>query len=134
MTIAALSRPVLPDDILSAVLTLAARHRGDPRFTFRAHDSIMQGVFRDLTGRFESLRAYFVFSDSGPEPYSPALNDAFARLQLAGLIGRQNPDYEYVFLRPAADEYYESELKPRLTPDLQAQLDEIAKAFAERTV
>lgn len=123
-------RPVLADDVLGAVLTLAARQCAK-RLEFRAHDSTLQGVFRDLAGRFEYLRRYFVFSDSGPEFYSPTLNESFARLQLAGLIGRQNPDYEIVFLRPAADDYYKHVLEPTLDEPTRTQLQEIATAFVQ---
>src|SRR6266700_16520 len=98
---------ILPDHILSAVLALAKQElvKNDPsktRLAFRSHNFQFQEIFNELrqTDKYSLLDA-FVFSDIGPEPYSPALNESVSRLQLSGLIGRENPDYEVVFLRPA---------------------------------
>lgn len=121
---------LLPDDVLSAILALAEQARGK-RLEFRAHDSKLQQVFRDLAEQFEYVRSHFVFSDSGPERFSPTLNESFARLQLAGLIGRQNPDYEVVFLRPGAGSYYAQVLEPDLNPSAKEQLQQIANAFIQ---
>jgi hypothetical protein len=73
----------------------------------------------------------FVFSDSGPEPYSPALSESVSRLQLSGLIGRENPDYEVVFLRDAADKFFDDVLKNEFGDQL-GQLAEIASRFLEK--
>ncbi len=121
---------VRADDVLAAILALAERASGK-HLEVRAHDSNLQKIFRDLVKRFDYLRPHFVFSDSGPELYSPTLNESFARLQLAGLIGRQNPDYEVMFLRPAAMEYYSQMLEPKLDAEAKKALDEIAKAFVQ---
>ncbi len=97
---------ILPDHILSAVLALAQdqfhEKTGKDRLAFRSHDYQLQEIFSDLrkTNKYPLLDA-FVFSDSGPEPYSPALNESVSRLQLSGLIGRENPDYEVVFVQPS---------------------------------
>src|SRR5208282_2972899 len=107
---------ILPDHILSAVLTLAKRelerNSKKDRLAFRSHDFQLQDIFNGLrkTGKYSILDA-FVFSDTGPEPYSPALSESVSRLQLSGLIGRENPDYEVVFLRPAADRFFDEVLK-----------------------
>ncbi|MBZ5613025.1 MAG: hypothetical protein LAO23_03370 [Acidobacteriia bacterium] len=121
---------VLPDHILAAVLTLAKRERNEQRFAFRSHDFQLQEIFSQLqkTGNYPILEA-FVFSDSGPEPYSPALNESVSRLQLSGLIGRENPDYEVVFLRDAADKFYDEVLSFEFgAPEIQ-QLTNIASQF-----
>lgn len=129
---------ILPDHVLSAVLTLAkrallARDPTQTRLAFRGHDFRLQGIFNDLreTGRYPILSA-FVFSDSGPEPYSPALNESVSRLQLSGLIGRENPDYEIVFLRQAADRFFDEVLRPGLGESEIQQLTEIASKFLDR--
>src|SRR5688572_24034218 len=110
-----------PDDALSAILALAQREMSTRRLEFRAHDSQLQDLFRDIVANSELLRSVFVFSTSGPKPYSPDLNDAIAKLQLAGLLGRQNPDYQVIFLRPSAEKYFEVELEPHLTPAMKKE-------------
>lgn len=131
------SSHILPDHILSAVLTLARRSRTgsskETRLAFRSHDFQLQEIFSELqkTGRFPLLNE-FVFSDSGPEPYSPALNESVSRLQLSGLIGRENPDYEVVFLRPAAEKFFDEVLESRLGPKEKSELSEIATEFLKR--
>jgi len=128
----------LPDHVLSAVLTLAERElrskdSSKTRLAFRSHDFQLQEIFNQLrqSGKY-SLLEPFVFSDSGPEPYSPALNESVSRLQLSGLIGRENPDYEVVFLRPAADRFFEEVLGSEFDGDQRQQLAEIASRFLER--
>ena len=120
---------LLPDDVLSAVLTLAQRESRSDRFAFRGHDFDIQTIFSDLSSKFPVVRKYFVFSETGPVPYSPMLNESISRLQLSGLIGRENPDYEVLFLRPAADDYFENDLKGRLNADMLAELTEAAKVL-----
>jgi len=124
---------VLPDHILAAVLTLAKKESKQERFAFQSYDFQLQQVFNDLqkTGKYPLLDA-FVFSDSGPEPYSPVLNESVSRLQLSGLIGRENPDYEVVFLQDAADRFYDEVLSFEFgAPEIQ-QLTEIASQFFDR--
>jgi len=122
---------ILPDHILAAVLTLAKRERNEKRFAFRSYDFQLQGIFHELAGKYPILGAY-VFSDSGPEPYSPALNESVSRLQLSGLIGRENPNYEVVFLNDAADKFYDEVLSGKFDPSQQKQLSEIASEFLQR--
>jgi hypothetical protein len=129
---------ILPDHILAAVLTLAKKQlqEKDPhqkRLAFRSHDFQLQALFNELrkTGKYSILDA-FVFSDSGPEPYSPALNESVSRLQLSGLIGRENPNYEVVFLRDAADKFYAEVLSSEFDEHQRPQLSEIAAEFLKR--
>jgi hypothetical protein len=42
------------------------------------------------------------------------------------LIGRENPDYEVLFLRPAAEKFYEEALAGRLSDTDVAQLRGVA--------
>jgi hypothetical protein len=124
------SSPLLPDHVLSAILTLAKRESGVQRFAFRGHDFQLQEIFSDLTrsGKYPILQG-FVFSDNGPEPYSPVLNESVSKLQLSGLIGRENPDYEVLFLRPAAEKFYDETLAGRFSAPEIAQLRQVAGEF-----
>ena len=137
MATAAYSKPteLLPDDVLAAVLTLAKRKSGRDRLAFRGHDSDLQKFFRDLSKTCGSrLLDPFVFSDSGPEPYSPVLNECLSRLQLSGLVGRENPDYEVVFLRPSAEAYFTESLSNRFSKDEMEGLERIADCFLKLVV
>jgi len=129
---------ILPDHVLSAVLVLAEKKlagtsRERARLAFRSHDFQLQEIFRDLSkaNKYPILNA-FVFSEGGPEPYSPALNESVSRLQLSGLIGRENPDYEVVFVRPAADRFFTEVLKNSFNESEMGQLSEVATKFLER--
>ena len=121
------------DHVLAAILTLAKKRSGLPRLAFRGHDFELQEIFNDLsrTGKYPILRG-FVFSDSGPDPYSPVLNESVSKLQLSGLIGRENPDYKVLFLRPAAERYYDEVLAGRFAEEDQRQLAEVAREFLGR--
>jgi hypothetical protein len=120
-----------PDDVLGAILAIAKRESKRSHFGFRAHDSDFQSVVNSLSKEFPELSQVFVFSDSGPKPYSPVLSEAISRLQLAGLVGRENPDYEVIFLRPAAEEYYDKVLVKRLEAH-EERLQEIGRAFLSK--
>jgi|SRR5580658_1653876 hypothetical protein len=126
---------VLPDHILAAILTLAKRESlkrsKETRFAFHSDDSQLQEIFSDLQKDYRILDA-FVFSESGPEPYSPALEESVSRLQLSGLIGRENPDYEVVFLQPSADGFFDDVLTTEFDEPQREQLAKIASAFLKR--
>jgi hypothetical protein len=129
---------MLPDHVLSAVLVLAEKEFAKTnsegrRLAFRSHDYQLQEIFSDLrnTNKYSILDA-FVFSDSGPEPYSPALSESVSRLQLSGLIGRENPDYRVVFVQPAADRFYKEVLSKEFTQSDIKQLSDVASEFLKK--
>lgn len=121
---------ILPDDVLSAVLELAKREIGKERLAFPGHDEDLQRIFSELSqdSKFDLLRQ-FVFSNTGPRRYSPALSDSVSKLQLAGLLGRQNPDYEILFTTPSASRFYDEVLSRKFSAEQISQLREIAKKF-----
>ena len=128
------TRPaILPDHILAAILTLAKQQSTQDRLAFRSHDYQLQQIFDSLqrTKRYPILDA-FVFSDNGPEPYSPTLSESVSRLQLSGLIGRENPDYEVVFLRPAAEKFFDMVLKTEFDGDQLRDLTDVASEFLKQ--
>ncbi|MBI1955144.1 MAG: hypothetical protein HYS38_02010 [Acidobacteria bacterium] len=133
MAMSDISSRLLPDDVLSAILTIAKQELGkktEERFSFRGHDSKLQEIFYKLSEEIDSpLVKEFVFSDTGPTPYSPILNESVSRLQLSGLLGRENPDYDVLVLRPAADTYFREVLERRFTNEEKEQLKKIAKRF-----
>src|SRR5260370_10021647 len=122
---------ILPDHVLSAILTVAKRRKVPAgRFAFRGHYYALQRVFNELRRECNSaILDAFGFSDTGPVPYSPILNDSVSKLQLSGLIGRENPDYEVLFLRPAAEDFYDKFLSQQLSPGQMTELVQIADAF-----
>lgn len=117
-----------PDDLLSAIFVLAERKKGEP-LRFQGHDFDLQQIFGKLSGKHPILEKNYIFSNNGPLPYSPILNDSISRLQLSGLIGRENPDYHWVFLRPSAEAYFSQSLEPNLDENLKTELSDAAEAF-----
>lgn len=134
MATAALAR-ILPDDILTAILELARRESGREHLSFRGHDDDLQKIFFELASdpKYDLLQE-FVFSSAGPRPYSPTLSDSVSKLQLAGLLGRRNPDYEVVFTTPSAQKFYDAVLSQRFSTTQTEQLRDIAKKFLSRTI
>jgi hypothetical protein len=126
---AQLPAALLPDDVLTAILVLAKRFSKQDRMAFRGHDSALQKVFQTLSEEFPNDLKPFVFSDSGPEPYSPVLSESISRLQLSGLVGRENPDYEVIFLRSSAERYFDEDLKRRFSPEDLDHLESLAERF-----
>jgi hypothetical protein len=121
---------ILPDDVLSAVLELARREIGKDRLAFPGHDEDLQRIFSELSqdSKYDLLRQ-FVFSSAGPRRYSPALSDSVSKLQLAGLLGRQNPDYEILFTTPSAIRFYDEVLSRKFSKGQIGQLREVAVKF-----
>lgn len=129
----ATSARLLPDDILAAILELARQEVHRESFAFRGHDEDLQRIFLDLSKDNQSgLLRQFVFSTFGPHRYSPALSDSVSKLQLAGLLGRQNPDYEILFTTPSTTAYYDEILSKKFSADEIRQLHEIAKEFVSK--
>jgi len=122
---------LLPDDILLAIFAMAQEESGQSYFRFQGHDFDLQHIFRSLTEESPLLREYFVFSSGGPMPYSPSLTESVSRLQLSGIVGRENPEYEFLFVKPAAMEYLKR-LEPKLGNTAIDELKKVAKAFLER--
>jgi len=121
---------LLADDVLTGVFALAKAASRKERLAFRGHDSALQEIFLGIQQRLHpALLKDFVFSDSGPKPYCPILSESISRLQLSGLVGRENPDYEVVFLRPSAESYFDEVLKKRFSREDLAQLEQIATEF-----
>lgn len=119
------------DDILVAIFALAKRQAGLD--SFRAHDFKLQEVMHDLSGdpSLPLLQDYFVFSDAGPIPFSPSLTESMSRLQLSGLVGRANPEFVAVLIKPAAESYYDEVLKASLTEEQSKQLERAADKFSQ---
>ena len=92
-------------------------------------------IVRDY--RFSYLKKLFVFSDSGPIPFCPILQEALEHLQLAGILcwpDRQEPNI--MRLNPSAELYYENDLTSTGSNRLPLQdiqtSQEIARALVRR--
>ncbi|GEM_PF-2604882 len=102
------------DDILLSILVLAARISGNSELSLPVDE--LQGLIREFRGGAEGvILRCFVFSDSGPVPFSPTLEESIGRLSLGGLVSRydtQNP--EILRINPAGEEYFQKEIQPHL--------------------
>jgi len=129
--IGSLKKTVDPDDALGAIFALTStRSKKD---TFRAHNQDLQRIFYNIVEEegSEFLKERFIFSTSGPTPYSPALSEAMTRLQLSGLIGKDNPDYVNINIKPAANKYFEEILKNLLTESDIKELERATDSFVK---
>lgn len=138
-------RRVFPEDVLAALLDYAARAREEPGGPeaeearhFKTYDFDLQEIFAELTSQYDVLNRYFLFTTSGPEPFSPALNNALSELQLGGVIARQNPEYQVLVLKRTGHEYVEEELQGVLEEEFSdedmAQLRQAAHDFNDRVL
>jgi hypothetical protein len=123
----------LPDDILGAILELARLETHGKRLAFRGHDVDLQRIFHELSQNPDyGLLRQFVFSSSGPRPYSPALSDSVSKLQLGGLLARENPDYEVLVVTSPATRFYKEVLSRQFSTAEMDQLRQIAKDFLSK--
>ena len=125
---------IMPDDTLVALLVRAAHlseEKGHKKedFRFPATDSKLQDIFYALSQTPEGTEVLreFVFSHKRLRPYSPLLTEVVSRLQLSGLIGRENPDFRVAFLRKGSSEY-----AAQITNLDRTKIDALAQAFLER--
>lgn len=106
---------VLASDILAAIFVNLKRHCEKRQLFMKVDYNKFQRIFYELMLRDpesrQCLRNYFVFSDSGPAPFSPLLQKAIAELQLGGIIcwpNTQEPDV--MRLNPSAEDWYDKVL------------------------
>lgn len=130
-------RRVFAEDVLVALLYFAVQEReGDDLREFKSYDFDLQAIFSSLTEEYPVLKKYFLFSKSGPKPFSPALNNALSELQLGGLIARQNPEYQVLVVKPTAQRYVQDHLLEVLEDELSGEelqdLQRAAHDFEER--
>lgn len=117
-------------DVLNAVFVLAERKKGCPkcgRLEFRAPEYELQKIFRHLGNKFEaSPLSVFVYSNSGPEPYSPILGEALTHLIASGFVVNFSGITQ---IRPAAGKDFEAEGKSKFDNKELLELEIIAEAF-----
>lgn len=111
-------------DILCSILVAASQKSGTRTFTVRHID--FQRIFKNSVN---PLMKEVVFSDSGPEPFSPVLDDSLNHLILSGLTcypDIQHP--EQMLIKPSAFEYAR-ELDRSFSPTEKEQVDRLADDF-----
>lgn len=123
---------VFPGDRLCTVLVLAKRRLNSKDFSLKAHDYDLQRIFYRIDRQTRG-KTGFVFSNSGPVPYSPDLEEDITWLQFSGLTGRpdlQSP--EILVLKPQGEAYFNEVLTKRMGKRGIERLERIAGLFAER--
>ena len=123
---------LFPGDRLCAILVFAQRKLGRKSVAFKARDYDLQRIFYRID-RQTRRGSGFVFSNSGPEPYSPQLEEDLTYLQFSGLTSRpdlQNP--EILVLKPYTEDYFDKVLTRRLGESKLKKLEKIAGLFVNR--
>lgn len=114
------------EDILLALL-VHATDRGTQPLTAHGSD-IQNAIYAMSTNKqYASLLTGFVFSSSGPIPYSPAVEDALGRLSTSGMVYRENPRWERLRVTPAAVRFYDE----RLAKEIGASIGSAAEEFKQ---
>lgn len=124
-----------PSDVLCVILVemdrWASVKNGGRKCVFRAHDYVFQRKFAKLQKEYDILNC-FVFSDSGPEPYSTGLENAFTVLSVSGFLHRYDSGNPEPFaVSEATWEYYVHELLP-LDRETGRQSKEIAERLLKK--
>lgn len=111
-------------DTLCLILVAASQKSGTRTFTIRHID--FQRIFKNSTN---PLIKEVIFSDSGPEHFSPILDASLNQLIFAGLTGCPDIQYpEQIFIKPSAFEYA-MELSRSLSQAEKKQVDRLADEF-----
>ena len=104
---------VYASDILIAILVNLKKSCNTRQLFLKAGSYDFQKIFWEIlqNPQFEYLRKMtFVYSDSGPEPFCPILQESIEHLQLSGMLNW--PDLnepEIMRINPSAEEYYTQE-------------------------
>lgn len=111
-------------DFLCLMLVLAGQKSRTRTFSVRHID--FQRIFKNSTNL---LMKEVIFSDSGPEPFSPILDYSLSHLIFAGLTGCPDIQYpEQMFIKPAAFEYAQV-LRAKLSQTETREVEKLAEEF-----
>ena len=117
---AAEAPPYVPDDVVAGVLSFLKVN-------------LITGNAEPIHRTLSRLRANhavlqdFTFSSTTRYPFSRLLEEVLTRLQLARVIGMDNPDYDRYRINTSAKKIIQDEVvKRRFTEDERRQLEEIA--------
>ncbi len=114
-------------DILFTIVAMMGEEaikEGRDRVVFRAHNYEWQEIIRRFQLKYPLLNC-FVFSDRGPELFSPVLDGAL----LVNLQRFDAGDWEVFVVKQQNLDYFNKEIKPRLTQDELRQAAQIAEEF-----
>lgn len=127
-----LDSPVIrASDIFLGILVNLSKKFVDPQklLSLRCHGFRLQGIFSRLKMADQKYKVMepFVFSDAGPEPYCPILQESVDHLVLGGCISRPFVnDWEVLVLLPAGEKFFEELGKQRFSPEELAEIEDIA--------
>src|SRR3989344_9013091 len=111
-------------DILCLMLVVASQKSGTKTFAVRHID--FQRIFKNP---IHPLMDEVIFSDHGPEPFSPVLDDSLNHLILSGLTGYPDIQHpEQMLVKSSAFEYAR-ELDKTFSLAEKEQLNRLADKF-----
>ena len=122
---------IYASDVFLGILVNLSKKFADPQklLSIRAHNSRLQGIFYSLkmADQKYDVMEPFVFSDSGPFPYCPVLEEAINQLILGGCISYPfTTDWEVIVLLPAGEKFFEEEGGDRFCKEELEEIEDIA--------
>lgn len=114
------------DDVVGAVLSEAGVE------LFTGDTPTIHRTFFDLRDKFPILSKVLIFSTKHIHPFSRQLEDALGNLELARVIGMENPDYDTYIIKSAGQEFIRAHILPLFDKNDRDQISEIAKIFAQK--
>jgi hypothetical protein len=119
---------IVSDDIIAGILGFieplekTSYLKGDPRVI---HETIF-----NLRDKHPFLQV-FAFSKSDVYPFSRHLERVLSRLQVARLLGMENPDFKRFIVRHKAKQVIRERIHKRFNNEQLNELRKIAKEFGE---
>lgn len=112
-------------DVMCLMLVAASKKSGIKIFAVRHID--FQRIFKNSKN---PLMEEVIFSNSGPEPFSPALADSLNHLILSGLTGYPDMQHsEQMLVKPLAFKYASSVGRNIFSDPEKEQVDKLADEF-----
>lgn len=123
------SREFVPDDVIAGILGFLDPPKettyltGDPRV-------IHEAIFA-LRDKYPLLKV-FPFSQGDIYPFSRYLEEVLSRLQVARLLGMENPDFKRYIVKQRAKKIIRERVHKRFNDEQSAELQKIAREFEDR--
>jgi hypothetical protein len=123
------------NDALLGIFVLAKRnHCHGKKLELNIHNYQIHEIFRSIQERVGStpILDRFIFSDSGPIPFSPPLEQVLFDLQCSGLTTRPDVQRWALWALTESGERYFQEIEKNIPPQTMKELAQIADYFIGR--
>lgn len=117
------------EDILIAFFGVAKKITQRNEFAVEKADYEFQDLIHKLKANYPQLLEPFVFSNKGPLPYSPILDDSLENLRASGLLQRRSMhEPRNLMLTRSGERYFSERLEQALHLEY-AGIEDLARDF-----